>query len=200
MNITPAALSALAIGDMENFKAASTPGGIEAQEAEGQRTFVANETLPKEMLHGCTKEKLESIGVVFKEDADDIFVNVILPEGWNKQPTEHSMWSDLLDEKGRKRAAIFYKAAFYDRSAHISLERRFHTGHLPEDQYESDMSYEDRKAGKWFGFAKDCGEIIFKTDMLHNPTYEETDVLGLRAEAWLKEQYPDFMDHLAYWD
>jgi len=31
------------------------------------------------------------------------------------------MWSYLLDEHGRRRVAIFYKAAFYDRSAFMRL-------------------------------------------------------------------------------
>ena len=39
--ISPAAIRALAEGDIENFFVAATPGGIEAQEARGQRAFVA---------------------------------------------------------------------------------------------------------------------------------------------------------------
>ena len=38
--INPAALAALLGGEMENFIAASTEGGIEAQEAAGQAQFV----------------------------------------------------------------------------------------------------------------------------------------------------------------
>ena len=118
--MTPAALLALMGGDEENFLAASTPGGIERQEKEGQESFVASETLPKDM-QGCSREKLEKIGFVFGDDIDDLFVSVVMPEGWKKEPTDHSMWSKLVDEKGRERASIFYKAAFYDRSAHMSF-------------------------------------------------------------------------------
>jgi hypothetical protein len=35
--------------------------------------------------------------------------------------SDHAMWSYLVDELGRERVSIFYKAAFYDRSAHMSL-------------------------------------------------------------------------------
>lgn len=122
--ITPAAFSAAVSGNMHNFMVAITPGGIEAQEAAGQRSLVANENLPKEML-GCNREMLEKIGIKFGADIDDLFVKVQLPNGWKKQATDHSMWSDLIDEQGRKRASIFYKAAFYDRSAHISLYCRY---------------------------------------------------------------------------
>ena len=43
----PAAIIALAQGDIENALIAATPGGIEAQEARGQQEFAANSTLPK---------------------------------------------------------------------------------------------------------------------------------------------------------
>jgi hypothetical protein len=197
--ITPAALNAAANGDLENFIAASTPGGIEAQEAKGQQDFVANETLPKDMM-GDKKEDYEKLGFVFGESADDIFVNVKFPDGWKKKATDHSMHSDLLDEKGRKRASIFYKAAFYDRSAHISLNRRFSFNCSPEDRYASDISYEERKAGDWYGCVEDCGEIIHKTDSIKGATYEEQDQLVKEVKEWLSKKYPEWESVLAYWD
>lgn len=115
--ITPAALSALADGDIENFRIAATPGGIEAQEKAGQAITNAQETLPKE----CPRAELEKLGFVFGEDYDELFVNVKFPEGWKKQATDHPMWSDLVDPSGKKRAAIFYKAAFYDRRADMHM-------------------------------------------------------------------------------
>lgn len=198
--INPAALGALLKGDLGNFLTASTPGGIEAQEAAGQKEFVGSETLPKKMLHGCDREKLESMGIVFGEDADDIFVNCQLPEGWKKVPTEHSMWSELIDDKGRKRASIFYKAAFYDRIAHISLDTRFHATYMPEDDYKTDIPYEERQAGCWYGVVRDCGNVIYRTEPLKNPMFEQQYELADAAQAWLEEKYPDWKDPLAYWD
>lgn len=93
-------------------------GGSESiyrQEAQGQQSFVNSETLPTEM--GADDRKtLEKSGVKFNEKVkdDEMFQYVELPTGWKKMPTDHSMWSKLVDEKGRERAAIFYKAAFYD--------------------------------------------------------------------------------------
>lgn len=92
------------------------------QESAGQQSFVSNDTLPTD-LRG--KEILEAAGVKFLgvvED-DDMFQYVELPDGWKKVPTDHSMWSNLVDEQGRVRASIFYKAAFYDRSAHASATK-----------------------------------------------------------------------------
>ena len=133
MQMTPAALGALLGGDMENFIAAATPGGIEAQEKAGQIEQSFLETLPREgTLVGQWGrrdnylEEWERLGFVFNESGgDDLFIEAKFPQGWRKQATDHAMWSHLLDDKGRKRASIFYKAAFYDRKAHIHFERRY---------------------------------------------------------------------------
>lgn len=58
-------------------------------------------------------------------EGDDLFMHATLPEGWEKRPTDHHMYSDLLDAQGRKRASIMYKAAFYDRDASIHAVPRF---------------------------------------------------------------------------
>lgn len=119
MKISPAAVLAALLGNKEDFIAATTPGGIEAQEARGQKDFVTAETLPI----NCPKKELEDFGFVFGTAVDDLFIQASFPKGWKKKATNHSMWSDLIDESGRKRASIFYKAAFYDRHAYLYLEK-----------------------------------------------------------------------------
>ena len=121
--ITPAGLSALSKGDIKNFAIASTPGGIERQEAEGQREFVKSQSLPCE----APWDELKKLGIEELEDRNELvakgelFCKVKLPDGWEVTPTEHSMWSELKDNKGKVIASIFYKAAFYDRSAFLRL-------------------------------------------------------------------------------
>jgi hypothetical protein len=47
------------------------------------------------------------------------------PAPWvrgKKVYSDHDMWSYIEDERGIKRVAIFYKAAFYDRSAYMHLQ------------------------------------------------------------------------------
>ena len=95
------------------------PQAIEEQEAAGQRALV-------EGAHSMPIDgdwaALEALGVVREDDADDLFARVRLPDGWRVKATDHAMWSDLLDESGRKVASIFYKAAFYDRRAFFRME------------------------------------------------------------------------------
>ena len=197
--MNPAALAAALKGDLANAIVAFTPGGIEKQEAAGQAAFVRSETLPKEMLHGCSREKLEAMGIKFGEDADDLFVSVQLPEGWTKRPTDHSMWSELLDEKGRKRAEIFYKAAFYDRNAHISLGRRYRVDtYNPCNEDGSPAEY--GKHTHFLTVAKDGENIIFTGEVRGKDDYQLSGEHGKQATLWLDEHFPDWQDEMAYWD
>lgn len=189
MKMTPAAAQALLGGDTENFIAASTPGGIEAQEAAGQKRFVASEVLPKE----CPREDLEKLGFIFGDDADDIFISVQFPEGWWKRATDHSMWSDLIDDKGHKRGSIFYKAAFYDRSSFMRMDRRFSA----QKDYESKGYIQYR--------VLDCDSVVFETEKVtcgedYKENWEIGDTLLKVATDWLDKEHPDWKSPLAYWD
>lgn len=96
-------------------------GGIEGQEKAGQQQLLESTTLPTEMHGG--DEKFKALGFTFGAvvDGDPLFREATLPEGWKRQGTEHSMWSEIVDQRGIPRVAIFYKAAFYDRGAHMHV-------------------------------------------------------------------------------
>ena len=192
--------------DLESAIVALTPGGIEAQERAGQVGFVASDTLPIECVN-ATREQLESLGIQFGEPTDDLFVNVCLPEGWTKARTEHSMHSDLLDEQGRRRAGIFYKATFYDRHADMHLSRRYSVGHPPVGGWDSPGSSE----APIHGVVMDQEKIIWHTDPLERPApdadretmlafYDAQDALTVKTTTWIDEQFPNWRDPLAYWD
>ena len=69
-----------------------------------------------------TKERYKKLGFENLQKVDDLFYKAKAPNGWRIEPTEHSMWNHLFDEDERMVARIFYKAAFYDRSARIAWE------------------------------------------------------------------------------
>lgn len=117
--LNPAALDALLKGDLKNYETASRPGGIEAQEKAGQQELVASTNMPKELQPN--QEAFEALGFVFGEPIDEIFVSATLPKGWTRAATDHSMHSDILDETGKARVHVFYKAAFYDRRANTYI-------------------------------------------------------------------------------
>lgn len=102
------------------------PNAIEQQEANGQLELIESSQLPrKSMPYGSdTKEEYAKRGIeiISETEGDDLFFDVKLPKGWELKSTEHSMWNNLVDEKGNIIASIFYKAAFYDRSSFIRFE------------------------------------------------------------------------------
>lgn len=99
---------------------------IEASEQRGQDQLVNSEVIPTD---GSTLDKdraaLEELGFELGEpDKDDpLFREAKLPPGWKREGSDHAMWSYIADERGMRRIAIFYKAAFYDRGAHMHIER-----------------------------------------------------------------------------
>lgn len=189
------------------------PGAlIEGLEARGQREAVHSDTLPTE---GSEDPAWAKMGVRFGEPVpgDDLFRYVELPPGWKKLASDHSMWNKLVDERGRERGSFFYKAAFYDRRAHISVDRRFSV----RDEYLRAPGRGDEhvRAHATRVVVTDGGKEVFATREVPNvpeglgraaaqEAYAERDeamrALRAEAEAWLVGQgFPEWRDASAYW-
>lgn len=202
--MTPPALKALMDGEKGNFMAASLPGGIERQEAEGQKILIAHaDHLPiKGTIDDPVKrQQWETVGFVFGEPIPEptqrglaVFVACTFPKGWSPRATGHSMWSEVLDDKGRNRARVFFKAAFYDYNAHtFGLEARYRWG--------SEMSDGDRYPMR-FGIT-DAGRLIhvLKEFATREEYYaSDSDTERLEARMWLKKRFPDHENPMAYWE
>ena len=171
---------------------------IENQERQDQKDACRTHALPIKGTFG-QRDIWEKLGFVFGEDADDLFVNVTMPEGWDLKPTSHSMWSDLRDEQGRVRASMFYMAAFYDRDAHISLNRRYTINQYDTQEGDSNslvrVSVYDADAMK-----KEPVHIIEQdyANCIQN-RHSVREALTKDARDWLNETYPDWENPLAYW-
>ena len=207
---------------------------IENQEKRGQSNVVKNKRLPKKTnehtvpreiffrgisndmpyeerrkivdqnIFEYTREQYEKMGIEIISEYDDLFWSVVLPEGWDIKATDHTMWNELLDNKGRKRATFFYKAAFYDRDAFTNFETRYKitTDHVAD--YDT-VGYEAWRMSDHIGLVKDGEEVIYKTacvpatgdyekdNKIKNKLYEE-------LEEYMKENYPNYESVQAYWD
>jgi len=183
-----AALAAASLGDLTNALIASTPGGIERQEADGQQTLVNSAMLPKK-IRNATREQLTALGFKFGPDIYELFVKCELPPGWKKHGTDHSMYSDLLDEQGRKRADIFYKVAFYDRRADMTMQRRYNV-ECWRDGSSDNMRRVD---------VTDCGNIIKEFGEVKRDDWDGMGATSNAAKAWLTEQHPEWQSPLACW-
>lgn len=181
----------------------SADAPILAQEANGQRELVRGSQLPRTGLFGANRPKWEAIGFKIlgedNEKGDRLFVDVEIPEGWSKRPTNHPMWSDLIDDRGRKRASVFYKAAFYDRNASLTAQRRFAV-----DVYHA------KADDKYQAAVTDHGLVVFTSRVLDQRPWDieggresnqkARDAIEAECEQWLVENgYPDWRDPFAYW-
>lgn len=206
---------------------------IENQERRGQQSVVRNQRLPKKLndhsvprevrWNGIedsmeweeknkittqnnieyTRQQYEKMGITIVKEYDDLFWNVILPDGWEIKATDHSMWNELYDNKGRKRANFFYKAAFYDRDAFINFDTRYHV--CVDHVADASSDYEVWKNSDYQGVVKDIEEVIFSTECV--PTtgdyWEDNkvkDTLRKQLEKYMEENYPNYEDINAYWD
>lgn len=188
-----ASLAAILAGDIPNAVLAETPGGIERQEAQGQADMVeAADRLPIEINErGITHADIEkNMGIKFGPKVDGLFLSATLPAGWSIQPTDHSMWSNLLDDKGRTRASIFYKAAFYDRNAHIDITPRY------------SLDSEHHTDGSVTYHVKDNATKarIYTAGTGGAKQWEQRDDIRNTARQWLTANYPDHANPFAYWD
>lgn len=186
-------------------------GGIEAQEARGQSQLVHSDVLPTQGLDELVK-LYGPLGLSrgAMVDGDPLFTHVSLPAGWSKRPTDHSMWSELVDDKGRKRARIFYKAAFYDRGAHVH----------PTSRYRVSRDYSNATPQHQIVFVVLDGETeLYHTASVQDPTRgadgeyladvprdawreRETTERDLLAEcvAWLNRNRPGHDDPIKSWE
>jgi hypothetical protein len=199
---TPAALAAALAGDLENALIAGTPGGIERQEAQGQRDLVESELVPLDMGQN-TREQFEALGFRFGEQVDDLFLKAELPQGWRKVATEHAMHSKIVDGQGRERVSIFYKAAFYDRHAHMWLVPFYHVYASPVGGYSDDWVADRQK--QWEGTVRGGEVVAFRTEarLLGDDVYKQIQTKHELCDIcydWLRAHAPEYENPLAYWD
>lgn len=185
-----------------NAIAAATPGGIEEQEKNGQSQLtLVFDRLPRKIDEPAGRHMLEQMGFIFGENLNDLFVAVTPPKGWTLRPSSHSMWSHVHDEQGRQRLSVFYKAAFYDKDAHMTIDLRYRINRyqacdIDGHRIESDGSMPEFVLCEIVDHDKSCVIVIGKRE---RTDYDQADVFNERAAAWLAENKPDWSNPLAYW-
>ncbi len=179
-------------------------GSIERQEAQGQHDLVASTQLP---VKG-TKDKEEmwaKMGIELGPlRPDDIFRDAVLPPGWELKATYHHMWSDLVDANGMPRAGIFYKAAFYDRRAHVRLNRRFSytqdydTPATVVCWVVTDRCIKTPLYSVQFDVPSRMKQFQEHYAKIRSLEQEHGNAGGCRS--WLKKHYPNYEDPTEYWE
>lgn len=169
------------------------PGGIEASEARGQVQLVESDVLPSEIRDprgtpkGAGRSILEAWGFVFGDlvEGDPLFVAVTLPDGWKKERTDHSMWSHVVDERGRRRCQVFYKAAFYDRKAALHVSARYEVDVEGETPYAA--------GSRCRGLVKEGERVLFTGEWRSagpDPRDSAWSLANRDATDWFKANLP----------
>jgi hypothetical protein len=177
--------------------------GVLAAEAAGASAFVNAEVLPKQGIQDGVDAGLVEI----TSDADDLFYNVKLPEGWEKKSgVPDPRHISLLDPKGNIRASIFYKAAFYDRKADMWWKKRFQASRFYSENRDDPVRIVIIDRAGEFDAKKTDGAIVQDfgelPDMKKDYSAREKAEKKLFAQAnkWLKKNYPKHENVAAYWD
>lgn len=73
-----------------------------------------------------TYMRYQNLGIEIVAEVDDLFYEVVLPNGWQiESHWDSAYWSDLVDENDECIGSIFYKAAFYDCRAFINFKEEW---------------------------------------------------------------------------
>ena len=159
--------------------------------------------IAKENKRKFAMDQYAKMGIIVVKEIDDYLCEVQLPDGWKIERVD-SLWSDIFDNKGRKRISYFYKGAIWDMDAFSNFLCRYSISILPFDNYLSDATYEERKFKPWSVYLTDCGEIVKKLHEITPTTdkeyYEVDNKLNFIGLDYLNKHYPDHDDINAYWD
>lgn len=180
---------------------------IEEDEARGQQSFVraAGLLLPSQLMGYDPvglEELLKSWGFELGDPLKDdpLFRDAKLPEGWkvNANP-EYVMWSRISDERGVERIAVFYKAAPYDRKAHMAVCARWVLDVSPADGSAYARHDAPHRARIYDRLAL-AGEVtkngVLLEDVGTHAGYSEANTAG---EARLNAIHPKWYDALESW-
>lgn len=174
---------------------------IEHMEAEGQANAVENVLLARDMRPD--RKVWEKLGFKFEDiENDNVLLKATLPEGWVLMPTSHSMWNEIYDDKNRLRAEMFYKAAFYDRSAHMSLKNRYdiHSASCgPLDMDEIIYFGNEQEVLFIAGIVKNGGNFGLPKEERDKIRHEKSRLYDL-AREFAKENYPQYERINTYWN
>lgn len=98
-----------------HFKPPSSSASEKEWDAYRFETCALNETY--------TLIRYRNLGIDIISKVDDLFYEVVLPDGWYiKSDSGSTYWSTLVNENGECICSIFYKDAPYDRDAFVNFK------------------------------------------------------------------------------
>ncbi len=155
-------------------------------------------TLPKEVhaIEYTAKDIYDELGIeIVGEDEYTKGYEAILPEGFSLIPNGH-YWTDIVDEKGQKRASFFTKMSPWDNDFFIRANIRYFIGYDPEKS--DDMIHRaviDANTNKSVFITT----VIPRSDIREN-RLASYDQVEKEAKDFIESNYPDYKNWKKYWD
>lgn len=152
-----------------------------------------------------TKECYDRLGITVLSESGNAMYSVQLPDGWTIESTDHPMWNNLLDDKGRNRAKVFYKACcgIMD-EADITFNTRYY---IFVDTVSQEGDWRQKMESGYIGYIKDRDNdsVIYQTDKFEGTTevLNDSDIrrdVRKVLEKYMEKNYPEYEDIFAYWN
>lgn len=171
---------------------ATPPAGVD------QKALVSSHHLPREIdsLEPITWEELSvRWGMKVLGSLKANFFAVQMPPGWYLQGGgEESLWSYLLDDRGRERATIYYQPNFSDRSAILYLSRRYSVFSHYLDPTDTTVRIISARDGR--RIFHEFGRVVAD----HAGYFKEVTRIEECGKLWMDTHFPQWQDPFAYWD
>jgi hypothetical protein len=155
------------------------------QESHGAAAVRDSQQIPTENPGAAILAQF-GIEVGAPDPRDGLFVNATFPAGWRRTSTGHSMWTYLVPPWSKGAVfSIFYKAAFYDRSAFMRFQRRYDisTWDLNDSARVDEARVYDRGTGQILhAIPFDCPDS--------HDRYKHSEPAELAARAWADANLP----------
>lgn len=182
---------------LENLALAIGTDAFDLQQKQGQRELTQSAKLP---IEGSETDEAKASPIQWGEKGK-LFREAVLPPGWKKRATGSGYWTDLVDHKGCGRASIFFRDVFFDQEAFIRFSVRYYA--KPEYHQNSDAVtfcvYDCGQGEKTVTIYADT-PVLPDREKARDAYYKATDEGEKKAQAWLKERFPNHKDPNAYWD
>jgi hypothetical protein len=179
----------------------------ESQEAKGAIEFASSEDKLPRRVHTPSfsgvegKTLYEELGIAVIKEADDpLFYTIKLPAEWTIMPTEHSMWTEVWDDKNRCRVNVFFKASLHDRKAYALFRCRYEGRRFwPPSENELPYYYIEDNATKTIIYSTE--NIVYpEHEGQEMPKYDKQRYQEMICEEWMAQHYPKWKEFSEYWD
>lgn len=162
---------------------------IEMQEAHGAASVRNSQQIPRD---NPGREVLASLGIEVGEDDpnDRLFVNATFPGGWHRVATGSAYWTHFVPPWSVGPVLkVFYKAAFYDRSAAMHIGDRYDITGWSDDNETKLNVMRVRDLG--------TGETLFTTPIVRKGTsnqWRDEDDARAVCVKWANDNLPEGWD------